>query len=68
LALGSFVLVMLVILGLPRITSARLDLTSLIILVMIGSAWYLGNGLLIPIPVSLTLNSRCESGYRLFET
>ena len=32
LALGSFVLVMLVVLGLPRITSARLDLTSLIIL------------------------------------
>lgn len=58
LALGSFVLVMLVILGLPRITSARLDLTSLIILVMIGSAWYLGRGpgLLIAILFELTLD------------
>ena len=58
LALGSFVLAMLVIMGLPRITSVRLDLTSLIILVMIGSAWYLGRGpgLLIAFLFELTLD------------
>lgn len=58
LALGSFVLAMLVIMGLPRITSIRLDLTSLIILVMIGSAWYLGRGpgLLIAFLFELTLD------------
>jgi PAS domain S-box-containing protein len=58
LALGSFGLVMLVILGLPRITSIRIDLTTLIILVMIGSAWYLGRGpgLLIAILFELILD------------
>ncbi|MGI8733845.1 MAG: DUF4118 domain-containing protein [Pyrinomonadaceae bacterium] len=58
LALGSFVLVMLVILGLPRLTSIRIDLTSLIILVMIGSAWYLGRGpgLLIALLFEFTLD------------
>ena len=58
LALGAFSLAMLVILGLPRITSIRIDLTSLIILVMIGSAWYLGRGpgLLIAFLFELTLD------------
>ena len=58
LALGAFPLAMLVILGLPRITSIRIDLTSLIILVMIGSAWYLGRGpgLLIAFLFELTLD------------
>ncbi len=58
LALGAFLLAMLVILGLPRITSVRIDLTTLIILVMIGSAWYLGRGpgLLIALLFELTLD------------
>ena len=58
LALGSFGLAILVILGLPRITSIRIDLTTLIIFVMIGSAWYLGRGpgLLIAILFELTLD------------
>ena len=58
LALGAFTLAMLIILGLPRITSIRIDLTSLIILVMIGSAWYLGRGpgLLIAFLFELTLD------------
>lgn len=49
LALGAFLLAMLVILGLPRITSVMIYLTSLIILVMIGSAWYLWRCLDLPI-------------------
>ena len=58
LALGAFLLAMLIILGLPRITSLRIDLTSLIILVMIGSAWYLGRGpgLLIALLFELVLD------------
>jgi PAS domain S-box-containing protein len=58
LALGAFLLAMLVILGLPRITPVRIDLTTLIIFVMIGSAWYLGRGpgLLIAILFELTLD------------
>ena len=58
LALGAFLLAMLVILGLPRITSLRIDLTTLIIFVMIGSAWYLGRGpgLLIALLFELTLD------------
>ncbi len=58
LALGAFLLAMLVILGLPRITTLRIDLTSLIILVMIGSAWYLGRGpgLLIALLFELVLD------------
>ena len=38
LALGSFGLAIIVVLGLPRITTVRIDLTTLIIFVMIGSA------------------------------
>ncbi|HKR61029.1 MAG TPA: ATP-binding protein [Pyrinomonadaceae bacterium] len=58
LALSSFGLALLVILGLPRITSVRIDLTTLIIFVMIGSAWYLGRGpgLLIAFLFELTLD------------
>ena len=44
LALGSFALVLLISLGVPRLTGINLDLTSLMILVMIASAWYLGFG------------------------
>ncbi len=44
LALGSFVLILLISLGLQRFFSLRLDLTVLIIAAMIASAWYLGRG------------------------
>lgn len=58
LALGSFGLAIIVVLGLPRITTVRIDLTTLIIFVMIGSAWYLGRGpgLLIAFLFELTLD------------
>lgn len=58
LALGSFGLAILVVLGLPRITTIKIDLTTLIIFVMIGSAWYLGRGpgLLIAFLFELTLD------------
>ena len=58
LAVGSFGLAILVVLGLPRITTLRIDLTTLIIFVMIGSAWYLGRGpgLVIAFLFELTLD------------
>ena len=58
LALGSFGLAILVVLGLPRLTTIKIDLTTLIIFVMIGSAWYLGRGpgLLIAFLFELTLD------------
>ena len=58
LALGAFGLGICVVLGLPRIPKIKIDLTTLIIFVMVGSAWYLGwgPGLLIASLVELTLN------------
>ncbi|HKZ03076.1 MAG TPA: ATP-binding protein [Pyrinomonadaceae bacterium] len=58
LALASFALILLVSFGLPRVTSLRIDLTALIILVMIASAWYLGRGpgLMVALLFELTLD------------
>jgi PAS domain S-box-containing protein len=58
LALGGFALVLLITFALPRLFSINLDLTSLIIAVMIASAWYLGRGpgLLVAIAFELTLD------------
>jgi PAS domain S-box-containing protein len=58
LALGGFALVLLITLALPRFFSFSLDLTTLIIAVMIASAWYLGRGpgLLVAFAFELTLD------------
>lgn len=58
LALASFLLILLVSFGLPKLTSVRIDLTALIIIVMIASAWYLGRGpgLLVALLFEFTLN------------
>jgi PAS domain S-box-containing protein len=58
LALVSFVLILLVTFGVQRFFSLRLDLTSLIIAVMIASAWYggLGPGLLVALLFEFTLD------------
>lgn len=58
LALGSFALVLLIAFGLPKLIGISLDLTSLMILVMIASAWYLGlgPGLVIAIIFEATLD------------
>ena len=58
LALLSFALVMLLSFGVQRLFSLSLDLTSLIIGVMIASAWYGGRGpgLLIAVLFELTLD------------
>jgi len=58
LALGSFLLILGISIGLPRIIPIKLDLTALIIIAMIASAWYLGlgPGLLIAILLELTLD------------
>ena len=57
-ALGSFLLILLVSIFLPRLTGLSLDLTSLMILAMIASAWYLGRGpgLLVALVFEITLN------------
>jgi PAS domain S-box-containing protein len=44
LALGSFILILLISFGVQKFFLFRLDLTTLIIAAMIGSAWYLGRG------------------------
>src|SRR4051812_16688383 len=58
LALGSFFLILAVSFGLERISPFRIDLTALIIIAMIASAWYLGlgPGLLLAIILELTLD------------
>ncbi len=44
LAVGSFVLLLLLSFGIRRFFGFKFDSTSLVILTMIGSAWYLGLG------------------------
>jgi len=58
LALGSFVLILAASFVLERISPFRIDLTSLIIVAMIASAWFLGlgPGLLLAILLELTLD------------
>ena len=58
LALGAFALILLITFAIPRLTGVNLDLTSLIILAMIASAWYLGRGpgLLFAIAFEIMLN------------
>src|SRR6185436_17539740 len=58
LALGSFVLILGVSFGVERISPIRVDLTAMIIIAMIASAWYLGlgPGLLLAILLELTLD------------
>jgi PAS domain S-box-containing protein len=58
LALGSFALILLISYGLQHLFSLKLDLTSLIIIAMIASAWYLGRGpgLLFALVFELTLD------------
>jgi PAS domain S-box-containing protein len=58
LALGSFVLILAVSFGLERISPFRIDLTAMIIIAMIASAWYLGlgPGLVLAIILELTLD------------
>ncbi|HEX8195232.1 MAG TPA: ATP-binding protein [Pyrinomonadaceae bacterium] len=57
LALGAFALVLLTTITISRLFSFSLDLTSLIIAVMIGSAWYLGRGpgLIVSLVFEITL-------------
>ena len=57
LALGAFALVLLTTITISRLFSFSLDLTSLIIAVMIGSAWYLGRGpgLIVALVFEITL-------------
>lgn len=58
LALGSFVLIIAASVGLEKISPFRIDLTAMIIIAMIASAWYLGlgPGLLLAILLELTLD------------
>jgi PAS domain S-box-containing protein len=58
IALGLFVLILLISYGLQHLLSLKLDLTSLIIVAMIASAWYLGRGpgLLFALVFELTLD------------
>src|SRR2546423_3174132 len=58
LALGSFALILLASFGMERLLPFRFDLTSMIIVAMIASAWYLGlgPGLLLAVILELTLN------------
>ena len=58
LALASFALILGVSFGLQRILPFRVDLTSMIIIAMIASAWYLGlgPGLVLAIILELTLD------------
>jgi PAS domain S-box-containing protein len=57
LALGAFALVLLTTITISRLFSFSLDLTSLIIAVMIASAWYLGRGpgLIVALVFEITL-------------
>ncbi|MGB9180223.1 MAG: ATP-binding protein [Pyrinomonadaceae bacterium] len=69
LALGSFALILLISFGLQRFLSFKLDLTSLFIVAMIATAWYLGRGpgLLFAIVFELTLDyfSTAPFSYRI---
>jgi signal transduction histidine kinase/ActR/RegA family two-component response regulator len=58
LALASFALILAASFGLQNVLSFRIDLTSLIIIAMIASAWYLGlgPGLLLAVILELTLD------------
>ena len=58
LALASFALILAASSGLQRILPFRVDLTSMIIIAMIASAWYLGlgPGLLLAVILELTLD------------
>jgi signal transduction histidine kinase/CheY-like chemotaxis protein len=58
LALGAFALLLLTSVGVQRLFGVRFDPTSLIIILMIASAWYLGRGpgLLVAIAFELTLD------------
>jgi PAS domain S-box-containing protein len=58
LALVSYAVILLITFGVQRLFSVSLDLTSLIIAVMIASAWYggTGPGLLVAILFELTLD------------
>lgn len=58
LALGSFALILLLSYVLRRYFSINLDVTSLIILLMIASAWYggIGPGLVVAIAFEITLD------------
>ncbi|HXD32700.1 MAG TPA: ATP-binding protein [Pyrinomonadaceae bacterium] len=58
LALGSFILILAASIGLEKISPFRIDLTAMIIIAMIASAWYLGlgPGLLLAIILELTLD------------
>ena len=58
LALGSFVLILAVSFGLESIIPFRVDLTALVIIAMIASAWYLGlgPGLMLAIILELSLD------------
>lgn len=57
LAFGSFALILVLSFGLERMSPIRFDFTSLIILLMIASAWYLGlgPGLVVAIGFEITL-------------
>lgn len=58
LAVGSFLLILGISFGLEKVSPFRIDLTALIIIAMITSAWYLGlgPGLLLAIILELTLD------------
>jgi PAS domain S-box-containing protein len=58
LALGSFALILLISFGMERLLPFKLDLTSMIIVAMIASAWFLGlgPGLLLAVVLELTLD------------
>ena len=58
LALGSFALILLLSFGMERVLPFRIDLTSMIIVAMIASAWYLGMGpgLLLAVVLEITLD------------
>jgi PAS domain S-box-containing protein len=58
LALGSYLLILGISFGLQKVIPFRIDLTALIIIAMIASAWYLrlGPGLVLAIALELTLD------------
>jgi signal transduction histidine kinase/CheY-like chemotaxis protein len=58
LALASFALILLTTFALQRVLPFKIDLTSLIIIAMIASAWYLGlgPGLILAIILELTID------------
>lgn len=67
LALGSFVLILAASYGLEKISPFRVDLTAMIIIAMIASAWYLGlgPGLLLAIILELTLDYFARPSFTL---